>query len=230
MLANVAIAAMHAREARGLERLAIVDWDVHLGNGTQDAFFHDPSVLTISIHQDRAFPPDSGLIDEIGAGRGEGYNINIPLPPGSGTCAYETAWERLVVPALRRFGPEMIFVASGFDASAFDPMGWQLLHSDAYRGLTRDLLKVASERPVAGSSRARRAATTLGMCRLRARRARGAERYTHGGDDPFLEVAKVTMGQELEPHEETVIPARLGGLLPIRKLSPHLRQDHPPRA
>lgn len=208
VLANVALAAMHAREVRGVTRVAIVDWDVHHGNGTQDAFYDDPSVLTISIHQDRAFPPDSGLIDEVGVGRGEGYNINIPLPPGSGTGAYEAAWEMVVLPALRRFRPELLLLASGFDASAFDPMGRQLLHSDGYRALTRGLLQVAGE--VAGG---RLVACQEGgyssgyvpFCGLAVIEELSGVRTAVS--DPFLEVAKATVGQELKPHEKAVIAA-----------------------
>ena len=85
---NAAIGAMHAREARGLERVAVVDWDVHHGNGTQKAFWTDPAVLTISSHQDNYYPPDSGHVHEIGEGDGEGTCVNIPLPSGSGVGAY----------------------------------------------------------------------------------------------------------------------------------------------
>src|SRR4029453_2704177 len=110
---NVVVAFEHARATRGLGRLAVVDWDVHHGNGTQKAFYRDPGVLTISIHQDRWYPAESGAMDERGDGPGLGYNINIPLPPGSGHGAYLSACERVVVPALRRFRPELIVVASG---------------------------------------------------------------------------------------------------------------------
>ena len=87
---NAAIAGLHLLEVRKLERIAFVDWDVHHGNGTQAAFWEDPRALTISIHQDRCFPPDSGHLSENGEGRGEGYNTNVPLPPGSAIsiCAF----------------------------------------------------------------------------------------------------------------------------------------------
>src|SRR5690606_8664737 len=78
---NVAVAVMHARAVHGVGRVATVDWDVHHGNGTQQAFYEDPEVLTISIHQDRLFPTESGNLDEIGEGAGRGRNINIPMPP-----------------------------------------------------------------------------------------------------------------------------------------------------
>ncbi len=85
---NVALAAIHARQVRGLSRVAIVDWDVHHGNGTEHAFYDDPTVLTISIHQNNNYPANSGAITDKGRGEGEGYNINVPLPPGSGVGAY----------------------------------------------------------------------------------------------------------------------------------------------
>ena len=112
---NVVVAIEHARATRGVGRVATVDWDVHHGNGTQKAFYRDPDVLTISIHQDRWYPRDSGAIDERGEGHGLGFNINIPLPPGSGHGAYLAAVERVVIPALHAFRPELIVVPSGFD-------------------------------------------------------------------------------------------------------------------
>ena len=142
---NAAIGVMHAREARGLARVAVVDWDVHHGNGTQKAFYADPSVLTISIHQDNCYPPDSGHVHEIGEGPGEGFNLNVPLPPGSGVGAYVAAFERVVAPALRAFAPELIVVASGLDANTMDPLAHMLVHSDGYRQLTRIVLDVADE-------------------------------------------------------------------------------------
>ncbi|MEN0071518.1 MAG: hypothetical protein AAGC63_10955, partial [Propionicimonas sp.] len=106
---NVAVAARHA-QARGIGRVAIVDWDVHHGNGTQDIFEQDPSVLTISLHQDGAYPPGSGPVTDRGTGAGVGTVLNVPLPPGSGSGAYAAAMERAVVPALRRFAPDLILV------------------------------------------------------------------------------------------------------------------------
>jgi acetoin utilization deacetylase AcuC-like enzyme len=127
LFGNAAIGVHHARQVRGLERVAVVDWDVHHGNGTQAAFYDDPSVLTISVHQDNCFPPGSGLVEENGTGPGAGANLNVPLPPGSGDGAYEAAFERVVIPSLERFQPQLIVVASGLDASAMDPLGRMLL-------------------------------------------------------------------------------------------------------
>ena len=128
---NVAIAVQHARVARGLSRVAVVDWDVHHGNGTEHAFYSDPNVLTISIHQDNNFPPGSGAITDTGSGAGEGFNINVPLPAGSGVGAYVATFEKVVAPALRNFGPELVIIASGLDASAMDPLASMMMTSEA---------------------------------------------------------------------------------------------------
>jgi acetoin utilization deacetylase AcuC-like enzyme len=145
LFGNVAIAAHHARAAHGLDRVAIVDWDVHHGNGTQAAFYGDPSVLTISLHQDNCFPPGSGAVEENGEGAGEGFNVNVPLPPGSGNGAYEAALDRVVVPALQRFRPDLILVACGFDASAMDPLGRMMVTAAGFGRLTAILMDVAVE-------------------------------------------------------------------------------------
>src|SRR5207245_4931477 len=126
-------------------RVAIVDWDVHHGNGTEHAFYSDPSVLTLSIHQDNNYPPASGAITDTGDGAGRGYNINVPLPAGSGVGAYVATFERVVAPALRAFRPELVLVASGLDASAMDPLASMMMTSDGYRTLTRIMLDVAGE-------------------------------------------------------------------------------------
>ncbi len=145
IFSNVALAAMHAKAEFGLERVAIVDFDVHHGNGTQQAFYDDPSVLFISLHQSRLFPRDSGRVEEVGEGRGRGANINIPLPMGSGWGAYFAAFERIVLPSLRAFRPQLILVSSGFDASSYDPLGRMALSSHTYRRFTKDLMTVADE-------------------------------------------------------------------------------------
>ena len=142
---NVALAVLHARQVRGIKRIAVVDWDVHHGNGTQVAFYQDPSVLTISIHQDRLFLHDMGLVGEVGTGPGRGYNINIPLPPGSGSGAYQAVFHRIVRPALDIFKPDLIFVSCGFDACAIDPLSRQILYSDDFRFMTREVLEAASD-------------------------------------------------------------------------------------
>jgi acetoin utilization deacetylase AcuC-like enzyme len=145
LLANAAITAEHLRHVRGLKRIAIVDWDVHHGNGAQSIYYDNPDVLTISIHQDGVYPVDSGSLTENGAEAGLGSCINIPLPPGSGHGAYLAAFSQVVIPALTRFQPNMVIVPCGFDASALDPMARQMAHSETYRLMTRSLKLAANE-------------------------------------------------------------------------------------
>ncbi len=145
VFSNIGIAIRHAQAVRGVGRVAVVDWDVHHGNGTETIFLSDPSVLAISLHQDEHYPPGRGRVDVVGEGAARGANLNIPLPPGSGISAYGYAFERVVVPALRAFRPELIIVASGFDASAYDPLGRMNLGADDFRALTAALMEVAAE-------------------------------------------------------------------------------------
>ena len=140
---NIAVAALHARHVRGIGRIAIVDWDVHHGNGTQQAFWEDRDTLFISLHQAGLFPQGSGTVSERGAGSGFGTTVNLPLPPGSGRGAYLAAFDRVVVPAVERFAPELVLVSSGFDSGGYDPLGRMLLSGDAYRAMTERLLEVA---------------------------------------------------------------------------------------
>ncbi|CAN5834432.1 histone deacetylase [soil metagenome] len=142
---NVAIAARHAQRRHGAERVAIVDWDVHHGNGTQDAFFADPSVLFVSIHQDNLFPVGWGALDQVGEEAGAGTTINIPLPAGSGNPTYFAALEQIVFPAIREFGPDLILISAGQDASVMDPLGRMSLTTAAYRSMTRQFRDLADE-------------------------------------------------------------------------------------
>jgi acetoin utilization deacetylase AcuC-like enzyme len=145
LFANAAIAVRHAQRTLGVGRIATVDWDVHHGNGTQAIFYDDPSVLSISLHQDNLFPAASGGLAENGEGKGTGFNINVPLPPGSGPGAYIAAFERVVLPALARFKPELIIVPSGFDAGGVDPLGRMMMSAAGYRDLTRLLMRSAAD-------------------------------------------------------------------------------------
>jgi acetoin utilization deacetylase AcuC-like enzyme len=145
VFSNVALAALHLRRARGLDRVAIVDWDVHHGNGTQAAFWTDPSVLTVSLHQEDLFPPGSGTIEEIGEGAGAGTNVNVPLPAGSGRAAYLAALDRVVLPALARFEPSFILVACGLDASMNEPLGRMNLTSECFALMTERVKRAAAE-------------------------------------------------------------------------------------
>ncbi len=142
---NVAVAARYAQRRYGIEKVMIVDWDVHHGNGTQAAFYDDPSVLFVTLQQDRLFPIDSGFPEEIGSGSGAGYTANIALPAGSGGAAYLSAFERLVVPLADQFKPELVFVSAGQDASASDPLGRMMLASEHYRRLTNIMQQIAEK-------------------------------------------------------------------------------------
>jgi acetoin utilization deacetylase AcuC-like enzyme len=140
---NGALAARYAIQARGLSRIALVDWDAHHGNGAQQIFWDDPTVLAISIHQDRAFPQSIGDVTENGGGAGLGYTINIPLPPGSGEGAYVAAFERVILPALREFRPDLIIVPCGLDPGYQDPTARMLLSSESFRKLTACMMVAA---------------------------------------------------------------------------------------
>jgi acetoin utilization deacetylase AcuC-like enzyme len=141
---HVAIAAAQARAKHGLERVAIVDYDVHHGNGTQDAFYGDPGVLYVSTHE-YPFYPGTGALAERGEGDGLGYNINIPMPHGAGDDAHAAAFEQVVMPALRRYRPQAILVSSGFDAHYADDIAMQQLSVDGYGRLVDMILEAAGE-------------------------------------------------------------------------------------
>lgn len=145
LLANIPIAIEAAKASHGLGKVAVLDWDVHHGNGTQHVYYERNDVLTISLHQENCFPADSGAVDERGAGPGRGYNLNIPLPPGSGHDTYLHAMREIVMPALEDFRPDLIVVASGLDANAVDPLARQMLHAKSFRELTRLVKQVADE-------------------------------------------------------------------------------------
>lgn len=142
---NVAIAAEWARARHGVERVAVVDWDVHHGNGSQAVYESDPRTLTISVHQDGLFPLGSGPLTSRGTGPGEGYAINVPMPAGCGNAAYAAAIERVAVPALRAFRPDLLMVSSGFDASLHDPLGRQSVTAAGFRELARLVREAAEE-------------------------------------------------------------------------------------
>jgi acetoin utilization deacetylase AcuC-like enzyme len=143
LMNNIAI-AIRAAQAEGLaRRVAVVDWDVHHGNGTEAIFWEDAEVLTISLHQERNYPLDTGGVEARGGGAGLGFNLNLPLPPGCGEVAYLHAMERVVLPALDRFRPDVIIVACGFDAAAVDPLGRMLLTAESFRRMTRQLMQAA---------------------------------------------------------------------------------------
>lgn len=143
VLANIPIAVEAARAEHGLGKVAILDWDVHHGNGTQSIYYDRGDTLTISIHQENCFPPGYSGVDDRGSGEGAGANINISLPPGSGDAAYRAAIDQIVLPALDRFQPDLIVVASGLDAGAADPMARMLATSETFRAMTQKMVEAA---------------------------------------------------------------------------------------
>ena len=141
LLNNVAVAASHAL-ARGLRRVAIVDDDVHHGNGTEEVFCEDPRVLYVSIHQS-PFYPGTGAAGDVGRGPGEGFTLNVPLEAGATDGDYDAVFRALVVPVLEQFAPELILVSAGFDAHERDPLGRMRLSAEGFASLTRHLCDTA---------------------------------------------------------------------------------------
>jgi acetoin utilization deacetylase AcuC-like enzyme len=186
---NVAVAAAHAL-ARGLTRIAVVDFDVHHGNGTQDAFYADPRVLYLSSH---AYPfyPGTGALSETGAGPGRGFNVNLPMPAGLGDADYARVYREIVVPIGRAYDPELVLVSAGFDAHANDPLADMHLSHRGYRELSDVCLALAG-----GAARGRVVFALEGGYDLRALASSGAE------------VARSLLGEETEP-----LPFPAGGPL-----------------
>lgn len=145
---NIAVGARYIQEACGLPKIAIIDWDAHHGNGTQDAFYRDPDVLYASIHQHPLFP-GTGSEDEKGADEGLGFNLNFPVAPGSGDGEYAGLLEREIIPALEDFSPDFVLVSAGFDAHKDDPVGGLNVSTEGFARLTA-LVKSAASRLCAG--------------------------------------------------------------------------------
>jgi acetoin utilization deacetylase AcuC-like enzyme len=131
--------------ARGLERVAVVDFDVHHGNGTQEIFWQDPRVLYISIHQWPWYPYYTGALEETGQGPGQGTNVNIPLPAGSDDAAYLAAVDRIVAPVLTAFRPELLIVSAGYDAHAHDPLSSTEVTTAGFGCIASRLVALADE-------------------------------------------------------------------------------------
>lgn len=139
LLANIAI-AIEAAKARGqVSKVAVVDWDVHHGNGTESIFYNRDDVLTISLHQAGNYPMNSGALTDRGQGAGEGFAINLPMHAGSGHNAYLHAMERVVIPALTRFQPDIIIVACGYDAAMVDPLARMQATAETFAEMTKQI-------------------------------------------------------------------------------------------
>lgn len=203
---NGVIAAKALREEFGLGRIAILDWDVHHGNGTQKGFYDDPDTLVISMHQYGFYPPDSGFVEETGAGAGEGYNINVALPPGSGHGAYLHTMETVVAPAIDRFQPDFLIVLSGFDGGAIDPLGRNMAYSETYRSMTAQM-KALAEAHCGGKLMVLHeggySAAYTPFCGIAVVEALAG--VASGVEDPFLPVLAGMGMQDLQPHQAAEI-------------------------
>lgn len=144
LLANIPLALESARATQPL-KVAVLDWDVHHGNGTQDIYYTRADTLTISLHQENCFPPHQGNASERGRDAGLNHNLNIPLLPGSGHQAYVDAFDLLVEPALRQFRPDLIVVACGLDANGVDPLARMLAHQGTFRHMTARVKALAAD-------------------------------------------------------------------------------------
>jgi acetoin utilization deacetylase AcuC-like enzyme len=139
---SVAVAARHARDAYGVRRVLILDWDVHHGNGTQDVFYGTDEVLFCSIHQSPLYP-GTGAAGETGSGAGVGYTVNLPVPPGSGDAVFCSLVEHVVVPLARAYEPGLILVSAGFDAHADDPLADGMVTDEGYGAMAASVRCVA---------------------------------------------------------------------------------------
>ena len=201
LLSNLGVAiAVAKRENPGI-RIAVVDWDVHHGNGTQDIFWDDVDVLTISLHQDRLYPRTSGMREEMGV---DGSNVNIPLPAGTGNGGYLYAFDQVVIPALMRFKPDLIAVASGFDSSVYDPLGRMMVTASGYAKMTAKLQEVAdvySKGRIVIAHEGGYNAVYSPFCGLFVlQQLSGIKKL----DDPFIHTENYP-GQDLYPHQAEVI-------------------------
>lgn len=143
LLANIAVAIEAAKAAGLANRFAVLDWDVHHGNGTEAIFLDRADVLTLSIHQEQNYPMDTGAVTDRGSGDGTGYNINMPLPPGAGHRAYLDVMDRVVAPALRAFQPDVIIIACGYDAAIIDPLSRMCATVETFREMTKRVMTLA---------------------------------------------------------------------------------------
>src|SRR5437867_4853582 len=141
---TIAIGAQYLKRAHAAKRVLIMDWDVHHGNGTQWAFYDDPSVLFISSHQ-YPYYPGTGAATETGAGKGAGFTVNLPMEAGGTDADYEVAFRTVAIPVLRQFRPELILISAGFDALADDPLGGMRVSAEGFARLTAMITQIADE-------------------------------------------------------------------------------------
>jgi len=141
---NIAIAARHLMGRDGLKRIAVLDWDLHHGNGTQHSFYGEKEVLYMSLHQSPCYP-GTGMLGETGEGDGEGFTLNLPIPQGVGDRGYIRAFEELFIPAMTAYRPDIILVSAGFDSHRFDPLGGMEVSAGGFGEMTRLLMDTADE-------------------------------------------------------------------------------------
>ncbi|KAH7861630.1 hypothetical protein Vadar_028649 [Vaccinium darrowii] len=141
---NVAIAARYAQRVHGLKRVLIIDFDVHHGNGTNDAFYDDPDIFFLSTHQDGSYP-GTGKIDQIGNGNGEGATLNLPLPGGSGDMAMRTVFDEVILPCAQRFQPDIILASAGYDGHVLDPLASLQFTTGTYYMLAANIKQLAKD-------------------------------------------------------------------------------------
>jgi acetoin utilization deacetylase AcuC-like enzyme len=147
LLNHAAVAAEYAR-SRALRRIAILDWDVHHGNGTQDIFYADGEVLYLSTHRS-PFYPGTGSVREVGEGEGRGMTVNVPLPARSGDEEYTAAFAGVLMPVLREFAPELVIVSAGYDSHAADPLGGMALESESFKDFAAEVTFLTQELDIA---------------------------------------------------------------------------------
>ena len=202
---NGTVAIRHAQDKYQAKKIAIIDWDVHHGNGTQSLLYQDDSVLTISIHQDGCYPLTGGLIEE--RGNDGKSNVNLPLPAGSGHGAYLETFEKIVMPLVDQFAPELIFVSCGLDASAVDPLARQMCTSETYAQMTKftmDLAKRHCQNRVIFLHEGGYSPQYVPYCALRIIEELSGFKSPNI-DDPFLDDLMRMAGQKLQPHQQSLI-------------------------
>jgi len=141
---NIAVAARYALDHLGYKRVMILDWDVHHGNGTQEIFYSEPAVCFLSLHQFPFYPRGSGWFLEDGKDEGKGFNINIPLPEGTGDRGYLAAWDAIVTPIVLEYAPDLILLSAGYDAHIEDPLAHQRITTVGYAMLAQRLLDLSN--------------------------------------------------------------------------------------
>jgi acetoin utilization deacetylase AcuC-like enzyme len=141
---SAAIGAQYLREKFGLQRVLVMDWDLHHGNGTQHSFYDDPGILYVSTHQ-YPYYPGTGAAEEAGQGQGEGYTVNLPIPAGWGDREYQELFQGVVDPICRQFKQQFVLISAGFDAHARDPLGGLAVTEEGFAALARILLRIAGD-------------------------------------------------------------------------------------